>query len=214
MTALSAQRRHDLLDALRRGTVPHASLDVLAVGLQRFEPAFDVDLEAVARGGSSFKAIRGEYGSGKTFVARWMQERARRKSFATAEVQISETETPLHRLETVYRRLIERLATQSVPQGALRSVVDGWFFALEQDVLAEGGIDERDTEALIAKTEELMERRLATIARNAPALAAALRGYRRATAAGQRAVADGLIAWLGGQPNVAASVKRTAGIKG
>lgn len=214
MTALSPQRRHDLLDALRRGTVPHASLDVLAVGLQRFEPAFDVDLEAVARGGSSFKAIRGEYGSGKTFVARWMQERARRRSFATAEVQISETETPLHRLETVYRRLIERLATQSVPQGALRSVVDGWFFALEQDVLAEGGIDERDTEALIARTEELMERRLASIARTAPAVAAALRGYRRATAEGQRAVADGLIAWLGGEPNVAASVKRTAGIKG
>lgn len=214
MAALSAQRRHELLDALRRGTVPHASLDVLAVGLQRFEPAFDVDLEAVARGGSSFKAIRGEYGSGKTFVARWMQERARRGSFATAEVQISETETPLHRLETVYRRLIERLATQSVPQGALRSVVDGWFFALEQDVLAEGGIDERDTDALITRTEELMERRLATIARTAPAVAAALRGYRRATAASQRAIADGLIAWLGGEPNVAASVKRTAGIKG
>jgi Fur family transcriptional regulator, ferric uptake regulator len=33
-----------------------------------------------------------------------MQEQALRAGFATAEVQISETETPLHRLETVYRR--------------------------------------------------------------------------------------------------------------
>lgn len=32
-------------------------------------------------------------GSGKTFRARWLQERARRFGFATAEVQISETET-------------------------------------------------------------------------------------------------------------------------
>src|SRR5438046_181805 len=196
MTALSAQRRHDLLDALRRGTVPHASLDVLAVGLQRFEPAFDVDLDAVARGGSSFKAVRGEYGSGKTFVARWMQERARRRGFATAEVQISETETPLHRLETIYRRLMERLATQSVPQGALRSVVDGWFFALEQDVLAEGGIDEGQTEVLVERTSTLMEQRLVEVTRTAPALATALRGYRQAGAAGDGPVAEGILAWV------------------
>lgn len=214
MIPLSPQRRLSLLDALRRGTVPEANLDVLAVGLQRFEATFDEELDAVARGGSSFKSVRGEYGSGKTFVTRWLQERARRRTFATAEVQISETETPLHRLETVYRRLMERLATQSVSRGALRSVVDGWFFALEQDVLAEGGVDENDTAALLTRTDDLMDRRLAAIARSAPALAASLRGYRRATAAGQSDVADGLIAWLGGQPNVAASVKRTAGIKG
>ena len=30
--------------------------------------------------------------------------------FAVAEVQISEGETPLHRLETVYRRVVENLA--------------------------------------------------------------------------------------------------------
>ena len=55
--------------------------------------------------------MRGEYGSGKTFFARWLQERARATGFATSEVQISETETPLHRWEAVYRRLVERLAT-------------------------------------------------------------------------------------------------------
>ena len=89
-------------------------------------------------GGSKFKAIRGEYGGGKTFFARWVQERAKRLGFATSEVQISETETPLHRLETVYRRLMERLSTASVESGALRSIVDGWFFTLEEDVLADG----------------------------------------------------------------------------
>jgi hypothetical protein len=46
----------------------------------------------------SFKAVRGEYGSGKTFFTRWLQERAMARGFAVAEVQVSETETPLHRL--------------------------------------------------------------------------------------------------------------------
>ena len=68
--------------------------------------------------------MRGDYGSGKTFFARWLCERAKAAGFATSEVQISETETPLHRLETVYRRLVERLATADVPQGALRTVLD------------------------------------------------------------------------------------------
>jgi hypothetical protein len=41
-----------------------------------------------------------------------------------------------------------------------------------------------------------------------------LRAYRAVTATGDSPVADGLLAWLGGQPNVGASVKRSAGIRG
>ena len=119
MEPISAQRRREIIDALRRGTVPQRGLDVFAVGLERFEPALDEELRAVAAGGAGFKAVRGEYGSGKTFFARWLQERAKRLGFATAEVQISETETPLHRLETVYRRAMERLSTADTLAGRL-----------------------------------------------------------------------------------------------
>ena len=59
-----------------------------------------------------------------------------------------------------------------------------------------------------------MEARLAAISTAAPAFSAVLRTYRRALADGDSMLADGLIAWLAGQPNVAASVKRAAGIKG
>jgi hypothetical protein len=212
--SISPQRRQEIIDALRRGTVPQRSLDAFAVGLDRFERALDEDLAAVTRGGAVFKAVRGEYGSGKTFFARWLQERAMARGFAVAEVQVSETETPLHRLETVYRRLTERLRTSDTPSGAWRSIVDGWFFALEQDVLAEGGVDEADSDALNAKVTDLMEKRLAAIKQQAPSFAAALRAYRAAAVVGDAAIADGLLAWLGGQPNVGAEVKRRAMIKG
>jgi len=211
---LSPQRRRELLDALRRGTVPRSGLDVFAVGLERFAPTIDDELASLAAGGSVFKALRGDYGAGKTFTARWIAERARRAGMATTEVQVSERETPLHRLETVYRRLVERLGTASQPSGALRSVVDGWFFALEEEALASGSVDAGDDAALLTATAALMEARLGQVSRSAPAFAAALRGYREAVAAGDRAVADGLLAWVGGQPNVAAAIKRHAGIKG
>jgi hypothetical protein len=211
---VSPQRRIEVVDALRHGTVPDAGLDLLAVGLNRFAPAFDADLDRLATGGTFFKAVRGEYGAGKTFLTRWVAERAKARGMAAAEVQISETDTPPHRYQTIYRRSVERLSTSTVRSGALRTVVDSWFFTLEEDVLAGGAIDESDAEALTAATAELMERRLGTVARTAPAFAAGLRAYLEATNRGDRATADGLLAWLAGQPHVAASVKRQAGIKG
>jgi hypothetical protein len=211
---VSPQRRKDILDALRAGTVPRRGLDLLAVGMQRFESVIDEELAAVRQGAGRLKAIRGEYGSGKTFFARWVEERAKRAGFAVSEVQISETETPLHKLETVYRRLLERLSTPDQEQGAFRNVVDAWFYALEEDLLASGEVTKNDPDALLSKSNELMEKRLASISQLAPAFAAALRGYRSALARGDMPVAEALLAWVSGQPNVAAAAKRAAGIKG
>ncbi len=211
---LSPQRRAELLDALRRGTVPSSNLDALAVGLEAFEPAIREDLSAVRGDRGLFKAVRGEYGCGKTFFARWLEEAARRDGFAASEVQISEGETPLHRLETVYRRLMEHLSTADCRQGALRTVLDGWFFTLEEAVIASGKARPDDERGLLDATAALMQSRLATLSQRAPAFAACLRGYREALAAGSEEVAEGLVAWLSGQPNVSQAVKRHAGIKG
>lgn len=211
---ISAARREDIVSALRRGTVPSNGLDALEVGIDSFASTLDEELESVASGRGGFKAVRGEYGTGKTFFGRWLQERARARGFAATEVQINETETPLHRLETVYRRLVEHLGTADTASGAFRGVVDGWFYALEQDVLADPAVNPEDAEGLLQRTNELMESRLSTISKTAPAFSAVLRTYRQALASGDGMLAEGLISWLAGQPNVAASVKRAAGIKG
>jgi hypothetical protein len=211
---ISSARREDIVSALRRGTVPSSGLDALAVGIDSFVQTLDEELESVSAGRGGFKAVRGEYGTGKTFFGRWLQERARARGFAATEVQINETETPLHRLETVYRRLVEHLGTADTASGAFRGVIDGWFYALEQDVLADASVDASDAEGLLARTNNLMEARLSTISKTAPAFSAVLRTYRRALASGDGMLADGLISWLAGQPNVSASIKRAAGIKG
>jgi hypothetical protein len=208
--AISEQRRRAVVDALRRGTVPSHGLDVLAVGLDRFAAAVDAELDRAAAGGAVFKAVRGEYGAGKTFFSRWLAERAKRRGFAVTEVQVSETETPLHRLETVYRRVVEHVATAEFPASALRAVVDSWLFALEMDARSAGA----DDDTVAGAVDGLLERRLAQVSLAAPAFAAALRAYRRLSVAGEAAAAEGLIAWLGGQPHVAAAVKRRAGIRG
>ena len=211
----SPRRRREVIDALRRGTVPANGLDLLAVGLDRFTPALDADLDVADGGGAAFKAVRGEYGAGKTFLTRYLAERALRRGFAVAEVQISETETPLHKLETVYRRITESLRTASFPPSAFRPVLDSWLFTLESDAIAtDPGLAERGQAAVDAAAETLLEQRLASVSVRTPAFAQALRAYRAAAQAGDNATADALAAWLGGQPHVGAAAKRGADIRG
>lgn len=214
METISPQKYHEIIDALRRGTVPQNGLGTFAMGLESFIDTIDREFGIISGGGSVFKAVRGEYGSGKTFFARWIQERAQAEGFAVSEVQISETETPLHKLETVYRRSMERMSIAGVPAGALRNIVDSWFFTLEEDILAARDLDCADEALLTDMTNRLMEQRLAPITRHAPAFSAVLRHYRRSILERDYISAEGLMAWLSGQPHVSSEIKRKAGIKG
>jgi hypothetical protein len=196
------------------GAVPARGLEHFAVGIEPFAETLAEERQHVTLGHGMFKAVRGEYGSGKTFFSRWLQSHAQKDGFATTEVQISETETPLHKLETVYRRAMENLRTHDCQQGAFRHIVENWFFSLEEEVLNEGQVNEADTEALAAAVANLLEARLQAVSAIEPQFAMALRAWHGARMRQDPATAEGLLAWLMGQPHVSASVKRGAGLKG
>jgi len=210
----SPLKRREIIDALRIGAVPRRGLELFAAGLDRFERAIDEELASVAAGNGRFKAVRGEYGNGKTFFSRWLEQRARQRGFATTLVQISETETPLYRMETVYRRGVEQLQTEEWSDGAFRSLIDRWFFTLEDEVLGAGKVTPDDGEAVANAVGNLLEQRLATVSATQPQFAAALRRAHTARVRGEHAIAEGLIAWLMGQPNIGQDITRAAGLKG
>jgi hypothetical protein len=205
--------RRDVIEALRRGTVPRRGLELFAVGTERFERALQEELDRCSTGGSVFKALRGDFGCGKSFTARWYQQQAMLRGFAVAEVQISENDTPLHRLETVYRRAMEGLRTVEWELGAFRAIVSQWLMGLEEEVTKQLR-EPDDLDALGRGVGELMEARLADVSAVQPQYAAVLRAYHAAQLREDHALAEGLIAWLMGQPNVSAELKRKAGIKG
>mgnify|MGYP006281643835 CR=1 FL=1 len=211
---MTPQKRTEIINALRRGAVPSTGLHALAVGLGRFEEAIDDHLEQVATGHGVFKAIRGEYGTGKTFFVRWVEERARRNSFVTTEVQVSESETRLHKMQSVYRAAMDRIQSANTAPGSLADLIDRWFFQLEEDALEANNIDPSDEEAVEDAVSDLLEKRLAKITQTSPQLAAALRAYRNALAEDDRPTAQALLAWLAGKPHVTHTVKKRANIKG
>lgn len=210
---LSPARRSDIVRALRHGTVPEKGLEHLAVGLSRFEKVLGEELTTCTTGRGLFKAVRGEYGAGKTFFSRWLSARALDLGMAVTEVQISEVDTPLHRLETVYRRALENLRTSAEDRGAFRQLVEKWFFDLEEEVLQKDASLEQNADKLHLQVGALLEARLVDISKDQPAFSQALRAAHRARLENDVDTFDGLIAWLMGQPHTAAAVKRKANLK-
>ncbi len=202
-----------IVNALRSGVVPALGLEHFATGLDALVGAVNTDLDFVSTGKGAAKWIRGEYGTGKTFAARYLCAKARERGFATAEVQISINDTPLHHLETVYRRLIERLETAADGPNAFQAIVEGWLYRLGDEVTRLKGISEDDP-GFADATEQRLEDKLADLSRRNPAFAQVLRAYHRANHEGDFANAQGLLAWLAGQPHTDRSVLRVAGVKG
>jgi hypothetical protein len=203
----------EIVNALRHGLVPRRGFERFATGLDALLEAVQLELDFVATGKGLSKWLRGEYGAGKTLAARYLCSRARARRFATAEVQVSVNDTPLHRLETVYRRLVERIETAPDGPNAFQAIVEGWLYQIGDEVTRLRGIREDDPEFADA-TEQRLEDKLADLSRRNPAFAQVLRAYHRANHDGDFARAQGLLAWLAGQPHTGRGVLAGAGVKG
>lgn len=201
----------NIINALRRGTVPAGGLERIAVGLEIEEGVIAKELEYVAEGGGDLKFIRGEYGSGKTFLVARALEIARSRGFVTTHVVISPS-TPLHKLKGIYQQICANLRTAS-EEHALKAIVDNWLFSIEERILAVTDPAPADA-ALEAATEREIEAALANISETNSALAATLRTYYRAGNAGDFAIAQAALGWIAAEPNIGRELKAKAGIRG
>jgi hypothetical protein len=201
----------NIINALRRGTVPAGGLERIAVGLEIEEGAISRQLDYVAQGGGDTKFIRGEYGSGKTFLVARSLEIARSKGFVTSQVVIS-SQSPLHKLRGIYQQVAANLRTQE-EEHALKTIIDNWLFAIEERLLSVTGSTTDDAN-LQSATEREIETSLAGISEVNTALAAALRTYYRANNAGDFALAQGALGWIAAEPNIGRDFKQKAGIRG
>src|SRR5512137_52922 len=140
----------NIINALRRGTVPAGGLERIAVGLDVEEGVIGKQLDYVSQGGGDTKFIRGEYGSGKTFLVARALEIARTRGFVTSHVVISPS-TPLHKLKGIYQQVCANLRT-SGEEHAMKTIVDNWLFGIEERLLSVSGSGTEDA-VLEAATE-------------------------------------------------------------
>lgn len=201
-----------IINALRRGTVPATGLSRFAVGLESEEQAIRDQFRLVARSGSDMKAVRGEYGSGKTFLISRALEIAREEGFVTARVPISPT-TPLYKLSTIYSRTATSLVAGG-EENALRSLIDSWLYAMEERVINRDSPGREDPGILKKEIDQEIEERLSDISELHAALAAVIRTYYLASDSGDFKTAQAAVGWIAGESQIGRSVKQQAGIKG
>ena len=100
------------------GQPPEYGFQFFSVGLDDVTEILDEEYIQghIKEGGSSFKAIIGGYGSGKTHFLYTIRELAWQSNFATSLVTLTPEETPFHKLELVYRSIAENLQPPLTPQ--------------------------------------------------------------------------------------------------
>lgn len=210
-TMIDNNSRDVIISALRRGVVPTCGIGQLAVGLEGFRDALSDELRTVSNGGGVVKAVRGEYGEGKTFMTSWVGELAMTRSFASTHIMISD-DVPLYKPASIYREIISKLRTAECESGTLRSILNEWIFQLE--TAASNQIDDDDEAKILDITERAIAEKMSVISDLAPGFATALKHYRSALAKGDNESCDAMISWLSGDRSIAAHVKRAAGIRG
>jgi hypothetical protein len=128
MTTIKARERDTVIQALRAGVVPRTGQHLIQVGRAREIETLLRDIERIAEGGTGFRLVIGEYGSGKTFFLNLIRAVAMEKRLVTAHADLN----PDRRLQasggqarSLYAELMKNLSTRTKPDGgALSGIVE------------------------------------------------------------------------------------------
>ena len=142
MTAIRPNERDVIIQALNAGVVPRMGLRHIQVGRAAEVEAMLKDIDRVASGGSAFRLIVGEYGSGKTFFLNLVRAIALERKLIVASADLS-PDRRLHatggQARNLYAELMRNLSTRTKPNGgALESVVERFVSDAVQSAAAEG----------------------------------------------------------------------------
>jgi len=212
--ALSPRDTEHVFQQLRGGTTPARGLEAFAVGIDRQRAELQRMIDHVGHGEGAFKFLRGGYGCGKTFMARLALLDAQERGFATSFVVVSVNDLRFHNFADVYRHVVSELATKSCARGALGDILDRWIGTIEEQLVKLGADDGAPNfdDKVRAKLDEQLA---ALTGGKAPEeLTSVVRAIFDFKQQGKHADAAALVSWLAGSKNIAADVKRRAGIKG
>ncbi|GAB5545239.1 MAG: BREX system ATP-binding protein BrxD [Sandaracinaceae bacterium] len=214
MSTMTHRDVQHVFEKLRNGLVPERGIDTFAVGIEKHREEIHRQLDLAMNGEGTTKFLRGDYGCGKTFMARLAVLDAQRQGFATSFVVVSDNDLKLHKFDDVYRKVVSELGTASCPRGALSDILDRWIGEVE-DALIDADHDENapDFDALV---RERLQADLAahTGGKISHDFVRVIQTIFDLKQKGESAEAGALISWLSGSGNVSASAKKVAGIKG
>jgi hypothetical protein len=134
---IRSTERAAIIQSLKIGVTPKVGIQHIQVGRVNEIKAIYKDIERIAEGGSAFRLIIGEYGSGKTFFMSVIRSIALEKKLVTVNADLA-PDRRIHassgQARNLYSELMRNLATRNKPDGnALASVVERFVTLARKD---------------------------------------------------------------------------------
>ncbi len=125
---IKPKERETIIQSLKSGVVPRLGLQHIQVGRSEELKSFVNDVTTIAEGGTSFRFVIGEYGSGKTFFLSLVRSIALQKGLVTMNADLSPTKR-LHGTDgharVLLSELISSISTRTKQEGnALPNILE------------------------------------------------------------------------------------------
>ena len=126
--SIKLKEKDAIIQSLKSGVTPKIGIQHIQVGRVNEIKALYQDIERIKDGGSAFRLIIGEYGSGKTFFLSVIRAIALERKLVTVNADLS-PDRRIHasggQARNLYSELMRNLATRNKPEGnAINSVVE------------------------------------------------------------------------------------------
>ena len=143
---IKPKERETIIQSLRSGVVPRVGLQHIQVGRSEELKSFIKDIDTISEGGSTFRVIIGEYGSGKTFFMSLTRSVALEKGLVTINADLSPTKRLYGRdgsVRALISELISNISTRTKPDGNALSMILDRFVSTTRDKAVSEGKDVR-----------------------------------------------------------------------
>lgn len=205
---IRTKERETIVQSLKSGVVPRSGLQHIQVGRSDELKSFIKDIDTISGGGTSFRFVIGEYGSGKTFFLSLVRSIALEKGLVTMHADLS----PSKRLQgsdgqprLLLSEMAGNLSTRTRPDGnALQNILERFICNARDEAAAAG----KDVYAVIS--EKLNELNDYTGGYN---FVAVIRKYLEGFETGNGELMNSAIKWLKGGYTTKTETLRDLGIR-
>ena len=177
-----------IINALKSGNVPPNGVRSICLGRDKEIEEIEYLLDKVDEGKAFTRFLNGEFGAGKSFFLKVIEEMAFDDNFVVAWVTLS-NDVPFNKIDVFYRNIAKNLRCKTGT--SLEHIIDRWVIKLR--MLAN---DLRETRE------------------HSNSFALAIENYCKFRNEGNDELANYAISWLRGDANIPYTQKRKFGVKG
>ena len=208
MAPIKPRDRDTVVQALRAGVVPRAGQHLIQVGRSRELETLIQDIDRIAAGGSAFRFVIGEYGSGKTFFLNLVRAVALEKKLVVVGADLN-PDRRLHatggQARSLFSELMKNAATRTKPEGgALPSVIEKFV----STAVSEAKVAQETPEAVIRRKLEQISEMV-----NGYDFAAVVLAYWKGFESGDDNLKAAAIRWLRGEFSTKTEAREALGVR-